>query len=852
MLIEFISDKFFGIFSPQRWKFYRNALITWAQLLQLKFFTNQIWTKLGKLYDTISAIIQFFYILYSFTKQAFSKIVLAVFIVFLLKIVEQYMSPEQRFFWINGISKNDLVSTYGVFIQISGLILALYFTAISAIVITIYSKIPDNIRHRIAEDKLGDNYVYTLILLSAISLIELGTMLLDQSPSVSVLCITLFLLLLTLLTLPLLIRNIFSLDPARLAAKYAFPVVINWARKATCEYRGWDNRSSQTFNYESANQSLSTYKIIVNLLTQDHRLNNASLMHLMAEEFSFLSDYVEIKRQIPTDSRWYQYQEEHPKWLETDYSSANFTISANKSLTYKKIPDHLWIEKRTANNLRVILSHLLDSKDIEHAVQLIGCLRENFEKIVKMLALKEAYFLTDVCDKLIVKYLSTATLEEENKAYHLALADFYGANHVNISIESAKILEEMSPDNLKQKLQSIDWNNIASVYKTHLPASILPSLEDILQRKQNQFIIDRSVKTPQWYDLELIAIACLKFLHEITEQVVSQYEKAFIDKIKIIEGEDNIFLMQILTKGLEGYNACLTFLSMAEDLNESLQNLVVTQDIPHPTLSWSKHKKKIRYAHSKVMERFGACASTINPKDIDKTFPDYIGHAYWMFAQESFLALCKQDEERYKNAYKTYMKLMYRMWAYYYSISDEGKDIGHYMSVLSEISIDAMVIGGYAKLFNEFGESNCWKVTENIWDEFLESSDRDGNNILNMFLDAAKYKNQQFLPSATNRSAEREKWKQEYNHIIRNKVDLSDNIPYYQQRRLDRSVHDQKKNILLRAFEASGTYHAESVFIYSYILQKPGMENTTIDQQTEQFIESLNITIRDNQNTTDA
>lgn len=779
----------------------------------------------------------------------FKRAIFGAFGAFLLIILLRFF----EFHVISGkltSSVDNHVSTYGVLAQISSLILGLYFTAMSVVVSTVYSKVPENIRNLIAKEKVGDKYINILMLLGATSLIELGIILQGQPPGIMVLHVSLFLSLMALLTLPILVYNIFHFfDPARLAGAYIFPEAFDWARKATCGYQGWDNPSFQYHYYTQANQHLSTYKNILDLLLNEPAPNNASLTRLMGLEFSFLSQYVMIKGQIPTESRWYQYQVEHPKWFETHSSSVEIAMNANISLPPKKTPNQIWVEERVENSLRMVLSHLLKNHELAHALELIQHLQSSCTIMVKSLALKEAYFLTGVCDELILAYLSEGAIRDEDKTYQLALADFYGANHVNIPIEYGKILEEISPDILKQKVHSINWRSSVSAYKAHLPVSILPSIENILQQKQNQFIVDRSVKVPEWYDLELIAIACLKFLHEAAEEVVSQYESAFTDKINAINRSDTTFLMmQILTRGLEGYSKCSAFLSMAENLDKNLHDLVIVKDIPHPTLEWSKHEERIESVRSKVIERFGSLALTIDPKDIDKKVPDYAGHAYWLLARECFLALCEKDEERYRRLYSIYILLMNQIWSYFSSVLAKGQNVEYHMSTFAEIFVDAMAIGGYAKLFNEFREGNYWKSTTNIWDTYLKASEREDKELLTFFLNMGEYKSQTLLSRITNRSLERTGWEQRYNHIIKSEIGISDDDYYYGRGRLDRNARGKIDSALLRTFGASSLYHAENVFAHFYILQKPEMKNAEIDQKTEQFIKSLNITLRNDKN----
>ena len=838
-LIKSINNKSFRISFLHGFKIYWETLHAWEKL---KFYINR---KRFALKQSYREKYQSAAILWLFFKKTIWSVIGATLLIVSLVFIERHTSFAQ----ISPVTKDSFVSTYGVVVQISGLILALYFTAMSIVVSTIYSKVPDNIRNLIAKEKAGDRYIGLLMFLSATALIELGTILYGKDPSLIVLCAVILMSLMVLLTLHILIHNIFHFfDPARLAETYIFPETINWANKVTCGYQGWDDPSFQYHCYKQANQSLLTYKNIVNLLIQDPNSNNASLTRLMVMELSFLSLYTKIKSQIPGDSKWYEYQEEHPKWFETNFSEADISMRANIPLFPKETPNYLWVEERAANNLRVILSHLLKDNDYEHANQLIQQLQNSCTIIAKTFALKEAYFLAGVYDELVLKYFPTTTLDEKNKTYQLVLADFYGANHVNIPIEYGKALEKMSPNNLRKKLQLINWKTPASVYRNGLPVSILPVMEDILQRKQNQFIVDNSVEIPEWYDLELVAIGCLRFLHETTEEVLSQYETAFINKIeKIKEKETALLTMQILTRGLEGYSKCSTFISMAENLDKGLQDLVVVKDIPHSTLEWNKCKERIENVRSKVIERFGLLALAIDPEDIDKSLPDYVGHAYWLIAQECFIALCEQDEEKYKTAYANYILLMHHMWTYFSSVLNKGKNTEYYTLVFSEIFIDAMAIGGYAKLFDEFREGNYWKPTTTIWDAYLRSSKRDDKDVLNVFLSVAKYKSQPL--NVANRDIERTRWRQKYNHILRSELGISDNFYYLELGHSGLKERSQIESALLRAFGASFSwYQPESVFIHLYILQKPEMKEEEADERTKQFIESLNVTIRKDKN----
>ena len=778
-----------------------------------------------------------------FTLKALSGGAIACGTVFALRVVEKNLFELD----IAAPLDVDFSNFYAVLAQISGVMLGLYLTAISVVISTAYLKVSDDIRELFIHSKINDQYLSVLMLLGIISLVEFFINTLGMLPkSQIVLCISLFLVLWVFLNTPTLINFIFRFfNPAELAHNYIFPEVFYWARQATYRGLNWDDVSFQAHYYKMANQKLRTYKRILNILVSDPKPNTPAIVKLVREELRFLSFYVPLKSQIPSNSRWFQNTLEHPRWFEAQSSSVDIALEAGITLHHKEVPHHLWVEEHISQDFEVAFQCLLKQNDTDAILELMQSFQNSCSRIVRVLALKEAYFLTKIRDNLLLSSLTTAQINENNKKHLVALADFYGADHVNIPIEYGKILEQVSPEDIRKKLRKINWSKEGAIYKASFAFSLLPNLEDLAQRKISQLAIEKNIQIPEWYDLELVAVMHLRFLEETVKEVISQYTRAFTEPAKLLNETDKAIMLQIITRGIEGSHKVHTFLSMAQNLEKELKKLIGIIDIPFPEIRWSEEHEKVSTVRDNLIESFGKLAIELDPNELDKSLPDYFGHAYWIITRECFSALCDNNLDRFKNLYSLSFILFTIAWDYMNKLAALNENKDYYIAIYSEIFIDLMALGGYSKLFSEYRLDDYWTITKTLWDAVRK--DKSTKDFFAPFIAAANFKSTPFT-GITNRNMERSGWENRFSSIVRDELNLSDDYTYY--RGIGRQEKETVPSPILRTYGTSGLYHPENVFIASYILELPdaGEIEVSIDTNTREFINSLQDTIeRDNE-----
>lgn len=802
-------------------------IIAFAKALKFKFSSRVFQIGRWKRDTTQSASI-FLHL----AKSAIGYLVGASAIVILLTKVESRLFPALTLI----SEKFDLVSVYSNLAQISGLIVGLYFTAISVVVSTVYSKVPDDVRNLIARERMGDSYVSIAILLGAISLVELALLSVGSGGGAFPLFVGIFLAILTLVTVPLLVHRLFYFfDPARLAETYIFPEVLEWAGLATCSGYSWGDASFQNHYSRQVSGKLITYRRIIELLLGDARANNSSLTRLIAKELSFLSYYIaNLKNKIPSNSRWFRFKLQHQKWFETNSSAVEIALRAGISLQHKEVPNPNWLEAQVAENVSDVLRHLLATGDLDNALELMQYLQQTCNRIVKNLSYQEAYMLTEARDKVFREFLDGVTVEN-NRGTLLAMVDFYAADYVAIPIQCANSLKQISSTAVQAKLRKVNWKAAASVYRANFPTRVIPELEKMLPLKANQLSIEPDAAVPEWYDLQLIANAYLGLLSSMTEEICARFEEVFSTRVKISEDTTkNLLTLQIVTRGLEACHKMETYLETAKSIGKGLVELKVVKDIPGPDIDWEKHTAAWKRTREAVIDKLGALCLITDWNNAAQDLPDYFGQAYWVVADECFDALCEKDAPRFQKLYALFFGLAQIAWNLTRSSMAREKNKEFYTNIFADVLKDVMAIGGYAKLFNEFHGDGYWAAVQETWDKALTTLNANRKPFISAFVACVNYDP---LMTMTVRSLQRTRWQQIFEGILSSETDIPDEYGNVRHRGHRKQV--VHPSALLRTFGHSHFYNPETVFAAFYLRAQPELGESDLGRKTQQFISDL-------------
>ena len=242
--------------------------------------------------------------LLSLVRQTLGNLVQAILVAIVLQVSDSYLTDIYTAYGVD-ITDNSEYGTLLVTVAgMGGLFIGLYYTAISVIGGAIYSRVPNNIRDLLAQERMGNVYMQFLAFVTYLGVILMAFNTVGFPPVV--LAIPIFILAsgISIFAFVLLGARAFDLfDPTALSYHLFYQLRRNYRRMMAGEYR-WSDPAFQRYAHRVARSALDTLSTLADLTAQEPHLNGRPLATLCKHLLSFLVLYERSKRKIPTDSLW--------------------------------------------------------------------------------------------------------------------------------------------------------------------------------------------------------------------------------------------------------------------------------------------------------------------------------------------------------------------------------------------------------------------------------------------------------------------------------------------------------------------------------------------------------------------
>ena len=250
---------------------------------------------------------------------------------------------------LNAEAQLNYLSTLG---QVSAAFLALYFTALSVVISTTYSRVPGDIRGFIMREEVGSFYFKVLAQFAAVVTVMLAALVLKFPVGpLNMLFVTLFCLFSIFCFAVLGVRAFEYFDPTSL-----LPSVGRDAQRAIelvlVGSQHWKDRSFQAHHYRQAHELANSYGNLVTLGVQSGAPDGGGLKEIAAHLLVVLRFYCERKCKIPSASYWFARTYKHKDWLLSSYSEVGIALETATALQPEAVPNHLWLEEQLAQVLR--------------------------------------------------------------------------------------------------------------------------------------------------------------------------------------------------------------------------------------------------------------------------------------------------------------------------------------------------------------------------------------------------------------------------------------------------------------------------------------------------------------------
>src|SRR5579859_700790 len=357
------------------------------------------------------------------------------------------------------LPKPDIYTTWlATLAQISGVFIALYFTAVTAAAAAIYAEVPNNVRDLLARERVGNVYIRYLSFATFLPLCLIAIHLLGFEPlriAVPLLVVVAGVGIIAFTKLGQRAFNLF--DPTKLSY-VLFADLNRWIRQVTPGGFRWLDRSFQQHAHRQAAAIVDTLETVIEVASTQSNSKGRAPLELVGGMLAFLSQYQFDKRKIPFGSLWFAQKYLHKDWYRSEDSAVQIAHTTGTVLSPNTITETNWIEEdiervalkffETSVSASRLDDHLEYFRWIERYIDALASNGHTRRSCTFIEGIQEVYRRSALVDK--------ATLSTESMK-SVAVTEMLAYLHLHNLISYANSLEKRSYQRTKVQLRSVNW-----------------------------------------------------------------------------------------------------------------------------------------------------------------------------------------------------------------------------------------------------------------------------------------------------------------------------------------------------------------------------------------------------------
>ena len=599
---------------------------------------------------------------------------------------------------------------------ITAVFIGLYFAAISAIISSIYSSIPNDIRQLLISDQFGNVYVritsFSTVLALILLAINTEALPLHLAPPFFTV-IAIF----TVFAFIYLGKRVFLLSDPDFMSQELSQDILKWGQHATCYGWRWHDRSFQNYYYRKANASILTLNAASKVSLKNLELQETAYQKFTNNLIMTIRRYSSLKHYIPSSSKWFRTKYQYQQWYLTGRTELELKSKTDSPLPPKEIPDMNWLEDELLEIIFQALKKYATTKDQRGLVDKLTSLPILFEDMGKYWSIEIGNkWCNKITDELLTQNLKTS---RSQTLQTLSIADICSLLPISIELGFIKMIKNLELTNLRQQLKNNQWTKKHAPYKFNMPPSVVETLEEIRNTAMLEQASKFKHKMPDWYITEVVfykidwaIFECWQKLIEIIPNWYIKTGQQLVGK-KLYEHAASVHLQAIAVAWkLKGHIELLK--KTSQTLNQE-----ASQDFNWPRWDWQKEQQRIRkFQNKSALEVAGLIPRLFSPT-VNPNLPDYFGNAVHQTGKACFDALINGDDKRFKQLFKPYFV---GILAIFDQLRPQLKnwDLTEATAWRAEPLIDLLEISGYSFMLAEFhSKPNMWQTTKSVWDNYM-------------------------------------------------------------------------------------------------------------------------------------
>ena len=739
----------------------------------------------------------------------------------ILYILDSYFYELHKKFDLEVIYADDYVTFLATISGISGVFIGLYYAAISMVGSSIYTKVPNNIKDLLAQDIVGNFYLRLLSFLTFLGLVLIAMRVGGIAPIYSAVpTMTLLSGVGIISFVKLSPRAFYLFDPTELSSQLFTQL---WRHSETVKagkFR-WADKNFQHHAYKQASLSLDTLYTLSDITSRETHLQSKPFLNLSQNIIKFLIDYEHIKKEIPSDSMWYEQKYKHPDWYKTTDSLILIAHQSGTALQPKTINNKEWVEGRVipilknylfinlkaerytdiidfARYISIYLSVLTKNGKVDRALEILEDLRENVLDVIASES-KEELVTSEVLEKL-------------------AIIERFSIMPTSIALAYREYVEKFDVEDISKKLSNINWNKNVDLYKHEFPSYLLPRLESLKSKLRFEISTEGHCISPIWYQSELLLQVEAEIFVENTNSLISKSTNLYKSWIeRTTETKHPWLASAVMSSEWEFWHKIGPQLEIWKAKWNSMSGNLKIKGLPWAKFEGDTLKMASQQRQTELVKLISMQIMKVTTFKKPESFPDYAGQFLHIVGEQSFDALLENDDILLKDIFRSYF---YGCTLQFESLKPTSTDwhYQHGLKIALAPLLDLIDISGYAKLMADYhGNDQLWKIVVDVWNEYFENNTPK----LSFFATAISFSTASL--DISHRSVLRSSWKMKINKW------LSDIQHHKVKARGDVSPGSAIKHdsALVRTFtrERHGTMHdGIDIFINFYFRTKEGSE----------------------------
>lgn len=645
---------------------------------------------------------------------------------------EENMHILLNYSWLNSsfigdylrhsLNEENYVQMLTAIAGVSGVLLGLYFTAISTLA-NAYSSVSSDIRELILNDKINDRYVRVIAFITAQSVVLLALTVYNPLPLHLAFPLLTILSSVAVFAFVNLSTRTFRMSDPTIFFRALSTELLNWVEKATYSGWQWQNPNFQTHYRKRAYRTATTLATLTRVSREKNELRGESYSQLLRNLLALVNYYAQKKRFIPINSAWYHKKYLHKQWYLTETTELETATQTNTTLSPKEIPHPTWLEDIILDEVFDGLSQAINKGEIQSLYAEAMVLPDFFREMAEnWRATESEKWFTKFADNA-VSDICTQEITDEQMPYSIGLVDILASLPMALELGLIDAINKLDIDKLREQLQKTKWSENNSPYRINLPSSVIKALEEVHEGVVFEIQARSKHKTQNWYITELA-------FNSIDMDIYKQWQST----IKLLD--EWYFETGKRLKKAKKYKHSATVYSRAIELAwkmdshiENIKQQVELMrrdskiDFTHrPDWKWDdEHDRVKKFREKAIQGQADLIPHLWNTEKPDPELPDFFGGVVHRTGEACYEALADGDSEGFKKLFRTYFFGILGIFESIRSNKEvQGWEQSSAIAWMSEPIIDLFDISGYAYIYSElYDKPEIWVDCKNVWDAYI-------------------------------------------------------------------------------------------------------------------------------------